>query len=170
MIVYLIRHGGVENPLGIKYGRLLGFPLSEKGCQQVELLAKTLEGKGIQVIYASPLLRTKQTAEILAKHFGVSINYSDMILEVDHGSYQGIREEEYVKGEHWKHGGETLKESGDRILEFLKGIKAESRHQTIAVVSHEGPLLMAVLNLKGKTEEDYDSVKLPTAGYLELEF
>src|SRR3989344_1700749 len=99
MMVYLIRHGGVENPLGIKYGRLPGFPLSEKGCQQVELLAKTLEGKGIQVIYASPLLRTKQTAEILSRSFNVSINYSDSLLEFDHGRYQGISQADYVRGE-----------------------------------------------------------------------
>lgn len=170
MKVYLIRHGGVENPSGIKYGRLPGFPLSETGRRQVEVLAKNLEGQGIQAVYASPLLRTKQTAEILAKSWNVSINYSGLLLEVDHGAYQGITEAEYVRGQHWRHGAETLKESGDRVLKFLSEIKSQGRFQKVAVVSHEGPLVMAVLNFSGKTEDDYDSLKLATAGYLELEY
>ena len=49
MLVYFIRHGEVENPEGIKYGRLPGFPLSEVGQDEIKKLSAELVDKNIAI-------------------------------------------------------------------------------------------------------------------------
>jgi len=62
--VYFIRHGEVNNPEELIYGRLPGFGLTEKGEKQANKAGKYLKSLGVapQVIITSPLLRTKTTA------------------------------------------------------------------------------------------------------------
>lgn len=48
-------------------------PLSEKGKLRSQELARMLEGSGVKAIYTSQYLRTKQTAEPLAKQKGLPI-------------------------------------------------------------------------------------------------
>ena len=47
--VHLLRHGEVDNPAGILYGRLPGYHLSELGRQMAERIAKTVAGRDITV-------------------------------------------------------------------------------------------------------------------------
>lgn len=170
MLVYFIRHGGVENPNGLKYGRLSGFPLSEVGQDEIKKLAAELVNKNIEVIYSSPLLRTKQSAELIEDKLKVPLYFDDRLLEFDCGQYQGMSEKEYREKELWRFGGETLKHSGDRIIDFLNFVKRKSKYKTIVVVSHEGPIVMAIINLTGKTVADYDSINLSTAGFIKFEY
>lgn len=170
MTVYFVRHGAVENPRKIEYGRLPGFPLSETGWEEAEKTARQLTGKGIEAIYASPLLRTRQTAEIINEKLKVPLFYDDLLLEFDLGKYTGIAKEEYTRRELWREAAETLEEAGHRLLRFLEKIKKEGRFRTLAVVSHEVPVVMALLNLAGKTADDYPTIKFPTGGCLKLEY
>lgn len=170
MLVYFVRHGEVENPEGIKYGRLPGFPLSEVGRVEVRKTAAELVNKNIEVIYSSPLLRTKQSAELIEAKLKVPLYFDDRLLEFDCGQYQGMSEKEFRERKPWLFGGETPQQSGDRIIDFLNFVKSENKYKTIAVVSHEGPIVMAILNLAGKTEEDYDLISLPTGGCIRFEF
>lgn len=169
MTVYFVRHGEVENPEQIRYGRLPGFPLTEKGRQEIRETAGQLESAGIQAIFTSPLLRTKQSAQILSECLGLPVNCDDRLLEHDHGIYTGAKIEDYKANKYWKYGGESLGDCGNRVLDFLEEVKGRSHYQTIAVVSHGGPIAMAILNRAGRTEEDYDSISLPMGGYLKYE-
>jgi phosphohistidine phosphatase SixA len=47
-------------------------PLNEKGRLRSQELARMLEGSGVKAIYTSQYLRTKQTAEPLAKQLGLT--------------------------------------------------------------------------------------------------
>lgn len=170
MIVYFVRHGEVENPDQIKYGRLPGFPLTQNGKSQVEVAAEKLVGAGIEAIYASPLLRTKQSAEIISQKLGLPIIYDDRLLEHDHGKYTGVKIEEYKKMEYWRDGAETLEKCGDRVLDFLYDVKSQNKYSAIAVVGHGGPIVMAILNKSGKTVADYDAIQFPVGGLIKYEF
>ena len=170
MLVYFIRHGNVENPNGLKYGRLPGFPLSEVGQDEIRRIVAELVDKNIEVIYSSPLLRTKQTARLIEVRLKVPLFFDNRLLEFDCGQYQGFSESEYRERELWRFGGETLQQSGDRIIDFLNSVKSENKYKTIAVVSHEGPIIMALLNRAGKTVDDYDSIKLSTGGFIKYDF
>ncbi len=66
-VVHLVRHGEVENPDRITYGRLPGFSLSSAGRAQAERAAAELQRRidGPVVIVASPLDRARESAEII---------------------------------------------------------------------------------------------------------
>ena len=70
-IVHLLRHGEVDNPTGVLYGRLPGFRLSERGRAMAEMVAEHLAGadgarRDLVHLVASPLQRAQETAAPVA--------------------------------------------------------------------------------------------------------
>lgn len=80
-VVHVLRHGEVDNPLGILYGRLPGFHLSAAGKQMAENAARALEGRDIMHVVASPLERAQETAAPVAAAFGLQVNADERLLE-----------------------------------------------------------------------------------------
>ncbi|MCK6066775.1 MULTISPECIES: histidine phosphatase family protein [Microbacterium] len=72
--VHLVRHGEVDNPGGVVYGRLEGFPLTDRGRHLAALAAEELAGRHrpIAALFTSPLLRAKQSADPIAHAFALS--------------------------------------------------------------------------------------------------
>ncbi|NUP07793.1 MAG: histidine phosphatase family protein [Polyangiaceae bacterium] len=73
VLVHLVRHGEVENPRALSYGRLPGFRLSEAGRAQALGAAQYLRSYGGDVVHmsTSPLERAIETAEIIATTLGL---------------------------------------------------------------------------------------------------
>ena len=63
--ISLVRHGLVENPDQVYYGRLSGFKLADEGREQAAAAGQVLAQDSVAAIYHSPMLRASQTAEIL---------------------------------------------------------------------------------------------------------
>ena len=98
MKLYFVRHGESEANLireisnrGLKHG------LTGKGRQQAAALAGQLKDKDLIHIYTSPLLRARQTAEILAGALGVPCEISDALREFDCGIAEGRQDAEAWK-------------------------------------------------------------------------
>jgi broad specificity phosphatase PhoE len=161
--LFIIRHAESEwNPIG-RYQGLLNPGLSERGLKQAELLGRALEKEKIDVIYSSPLRRTYQTAQEIAKRQGLEIIEDRRIIEIDHGVWSGMLVEEVkekfpedfrmwleephrVKFE----GGESLQDVFKRVKDFLEFIREKHWGQTVAIVSHTVPIramLCALLNI-----------------------
>ena len=66
--LHLVRHGEVENPRGVIYGRLPGYNLSERGRRQAAAAARRLRDADLAAVWASPLERAQETAQ--AGEFG----------------------------------------------------------------------------------------------------
>lgn len=153
--IYFVRHGEVINPDQIWYGRLPFFGLSEKGKSNIENTAKFLLTKHIDVIYASPLLRAKQSAQIIKKTLGLrKIHYSKYILEVN-SSYQGqplsfLNAIQYrvFKTPDNKTAGETIEQLSQRMQKFISKIVKLYRGKNIVVISHGDPIMI----VKAKAE------------------
>lgn len=64
-IISVVRHGHIVNERGVFHGRLPGFPLSEEGVAQAKAAAGVLLNDPVAVIFTSPMLRARQTAQIL---------------------------------------------------------------------------------------------------------
>lgn len=64
--VILVRHGRVHNPNQIYYGRLPRFGLSAIGREEAQRVGKIIGRKSISALYSSPLLRARQTADLIA--------------------------------------------------------------------------------------------------------
>jgi broad specificity phosphatase PhoE len=116
----------VLNPDGVKYGRLPGFPLSERGLAEAQETARFLTGRDIEVIYHSPLERCVKTASIVSEAVGAPLVQSGEINEWDPG--------------------ESLRDVQTRMDDFWSRLLEESCDRA-AVVSHRDPLRVLMLSL-----------------------
>lgn len=100
MRFYFVRHGqSVANTLRVISNRNLPHPLTELGRQQAAALAQSLAGVAFTHIYASPILRAVQTAEIVASALGMPFEIADALREPDCGIMEG-RSDEAAWAEH----------------------------------------------------------------------
>ncbi|MYB44426.1 MAG: histidine phosphatase family protein [Acidimicrobiia bacterium] len=70
-VVHLVRHGEVDNPDQVVYADLAGFGLSEGGRRQAAWASTHLAGHPIGAVYASPLDRARETAQVFALPHGL---------------------------------------------------------------------------------------------------
>jgi broad specificity phosphatase PhoE len=101
-MIYLIRHGQTEmNSVGRFQGRLDSplTPLGEAQARRVGARLRSLSAElgGEWAIEASPLGRTRRTAQLIAESLGLSVRRHDARLtEVDFGSWEGLTRDEIV--------------------------------------------------------------------------
>jgi broad specificity phosphatase PhoE len=82
-ILSFIRHGQVYNPERIIYGRLPGFGLSHKGKLQAQCAAHYLKNTNLVAIFSSPLIRARETAEIIHQYYqNITVQFSEHLNEV----------------------------------------------------------------------------------------
>ena len=80
-LVHLVRHGQVDNPGKVLYGRLPGFNLSPRGRSQAELLAKHFAPAPLAGVLSSPLERAQQTADPIAAAHGLEVETDVRLVE-----------------------------------------------------------------------------------------
>ena len=80
-----IRHGATEGNLHHRYIGRTDEPLCEEGIAQVETLRK--QGLSINRLFVSPMLRTRQTAELLFPQMPYTV--VDGLAETDFGRFEG---------------------------------------------------------------------------------
>lgn len=92
MKIYLMRHGETDyNKKGLIQGSL-DIPLNEYGIRLAELTRDGFRKEGIRFdrAYCSPLIRARQTADILLEGQDTPITYDDRICEMNFGEGEGI--------------------------------------------------------------------------------
>ena len=155
--VHLVRHGKVENPTGVIYGRLPGYHLSEVGRRQAKAASDRLADRDLKVVWSSPLERAQETAAIIAEPHGVEIVTDSRLIESGttlEGAGRRIRDL-LVSPRHWwslrnpvkPSWGETFAEIRARMLEAVREALAAAEGAEVAVVSHQTPVLVARLGL-----------------------
>ncbi|MBU0458042.1 class I tRNA ligase family protein [Patescibacteria group bacterium] len=154
----VMRHAESEgNLVPVYQGKLPGTDLTDRGKKQVKEASKKFKSEQITTIYCSPLERTKQTAEILAKETGAQVVVDERLREVDFGEYEGkavdFSDLSFVKARrahklakdkpesiyHFP-GMETWQQVQDRISDFLDETLPKHRSEHIIVVTHADPL------------------------------
>src|SRR5438874_10973698 len=75
------RHGMVENPRGVIYAQLPGFPLAADGLRLAEELGRLLAAAPVSAVFASPLERAVQTAGALAGPHGLEVVPDRRLIE-----------------------------------------------------------------------------------------
>ena len=143
--IYLIRHGSVDNPDDIAYGRL-PIPLSAKGRQEILDLCKVFETKGIKfdAIYTSPVARARQSAEIIKKRLRVEkLEVSEDLTDIGVGELEGgpmqiVRDANYIE-ENLREMGfeiETKREIAKRVSEIISDVVKSHQGKAVVLVSH----------------------------------
>ena len=90
-VIHLMRHGEVDNPDAVLYGRRPGFRLTPLGQSMAEQVADTLVrgDHPIEAVIASPLLRAQMTAAPTARAFEVPIESDPRLIEA-WNSFEGV--------------------------------------------------------------------------------
>ena len=168
-IIHFIRHGKTQNPQQIIKGRLKGFPLRVDGMVEVKKLADFIKkGHNIALIFYSPLLRARQTAEILSVNLGeVKIKPAEDLNEWDVKIWEGRPLLAVQKTKEWViylnqimalnnlKIGERPKQVIARMLKCVKNILRTRPGQEIICVSHEDPIKFIRCELEKKDPNKY---------------
>src|SRR5207247_368766 len=85
----LVRHGATTASHEDVFAGSIDVALSEKGQAQAEALARRLSQADLAAAYASPMLRTRRTAELVAGPHGLGVTLVDELLEIAHGRWEG---------------------------------------------------------------------------------
>ena len=154
-MLLLIRHG--ESTLNAE-GRLVGRldpALTERGERQARAAGALLGA--VNEVVVSPLLRTRQTAELLGA--SVPVRIDDRVIELDYGDLDGTKLSEvdpalwgrwYDDASFAPDGGESLADLGARMRTVLEelfdapGERARSKDADVVIVSHVSPIKAAV--------------------------
>jgi broad specificity phosphatase PhoE len=153
-VVHLVRHGEVENPRRVLYGRLPGYHLSAAGRQMAKAAADFLAGRDVRLLMTSPMERAQETAEPIAAEFGLAPVIDDRLIEAwNHfeGKTFGVGDGSLRQPQHWPHlvnplrpsWGEPYREIADRVLAAAgDAARAATGHEAVCV-SHQLPIWTA---------------------------
>jgi broad specificity phosphatase PhoE len=155
--IHLVRHGEVENPRGIVYGRLPGYNLSERGRREAAGAAEWLGEAPVAAIWASPLERAQETAAIIAEPHGLEVVTDDRLTESDttlEGFSRRVAGLLRSPSSWWSlrnpvrpSWGETFTEIRARMMAVISDAVDGSGGGEIVFVSHQTPVLVARLAL-----------------------
>jgi broad specificity phosphatase PhoE len=126
------------------------FPLTEEGMKEIKESADKLFDKKIDMIFSSDLLRTKQTAKIVADKLNLEIEYDERLREYNVGVYNSKSIVEYFKVfdsqfERFNkkaENGEDYNDVKKRVRSFIDEKEIEFSGKNILVVSHQIPIII----------------------------
>jgi broad specificity phosphatase PhoE len=159
-IVHLVRHGEVDNPNHVLYGRIPGYHLSEAGRLMAKAAADFLAGRDVTVIRSSPLERAVETAEPIAGEFGLPIDVDERLIEPwNHfeGMRFGVGDGALRQPRHWVHlrnpfrpsWGEPYREVASRVLAAVKDAARAAQGHEAVCVSHQLPIWVTRQAVRG---------------------
>jgi broad specificity phosphatase PhoE len=150
MKLILIRHGETEwNKQRRIQGCRSDTRLSQKGLEQADRLAAALRKERIDAIYASPMKRASETAQIIAEACKLPVHVFNELREIDAGELDGLFERE-LTGPYetaWKEfrngnastplpGGESLQDVQKRTSWAVDRMLEKHIDGTVVVVAH----------------------------------
>ena len=161
MRIFFVRHGeSVANVDRVFSNSGWKHPLTNRGVTQAHALSRSLSGLEVKLIYTSPVMRAKQTAQVLAEHLGVPLQVTNALREWDVGIYEGTSDPEgwvlhsQVQEQWFNHqayearmpGGESFNDIQGRFLPFIQKLVEDEKNSDLnfILVGHGG-LYMAML-------------------------
>ena len=153
-IVHLMRHGEVHNPLGVLYGRLAGYQLSDLGHEMAAKTADSLKDHPITLLVSSPLERAQQTAAPLSAILGLDITTDERVIEAGNqfeGKTFGTGSGSLWRPQNWwlvrnpirPSWGEPYVEIATRMRSAIEEARDTARGSEAVIVSHQLPVWTA---------------------------
>ena len=153
----MVRHGEVHNPAGVLYGRLPEFHLSERGRTMAELAAASLAGHDIRRVVASPLIRTRESAQPWLDRFAPTLaqeglDIDERIIEPTN-VFEGLNVRRAVRANPllarhfrnpWKPSwGEPFAQIATRMMAAIRDAHDSVDGGEVVLVSHQAPIWTA---------------------------
>ena len=168
-LIILVRHGQTEWNRVERFRGRADIPLNEKGLEQAEATGRRVASEWQpSAIYSSPLSRAVKTAEAIARHFNLAVQFHPGLADIDYGEWQGLSPEEARQRwpdeiEAWYHrphearipGGETLEALRQRGMATLSKLVSRHPGQTIVLVGHTVINRIILLGVLGLGDERF---------------
>jgi broad specificity phosphatase PhoE len=150
-VVHLLRHGEVDNPRGVIYGRLPGYHLSANGRAMAAAAADFFAERSVVSLFSSPLERAVETATPVARRLGLEIVTDPRLIEPwNHfeGLKFGVGDGSLRHPRHWRamtnpflpSWGEPYREVADRMTAMLAVAREAAAGREAVCVSHQLPI------------------------------
>lgn len=149
--IFVVRHGQTDWNFRDIFQGETDIPLNDTGRNQARDTAKTLGEIKFDAIYSSPLVRARETCEIIVNKnkFGGKMIFDDRIRERSFGKLEGTAIEDFMKEfpygwwniyhkEILADGMETIDDVMKRVHAFLDEIKVKHKDKNILIVCHGG--------------------------------
>ena len=165
---YILRHGHSEkngnggNEIISSKVESDKYHLTEDGKEQIKKAAQKLKKSGVNMIIASPFIRTRETAEIVANELGLEFKIEPLLGEFQHGSLCEGRTHNFcvishMPSQEWETktaDGESWKDTRRRMSAFLSGLDRKYDGKKILIVSHGDPLWLLETFTLGLSPEE----------------
>lgn len=162
--IVLIRHGETVGNSKERFHGSSDIPLSDEGRAQMRVVARSLSGEVFDLVVASPLRRSWESAQILA---GVApVRLENGFREIDFGRWEGMTAQEIEAADpsayqDWRSrregfeypSGELRKAFRERVISGLERVRQSGATSALLVV-HKGVIRTVVEHLQGEPLED----------------
>jgi probable phosphoglycerate mutase len=149
--IILVRHGHVEGISPERFRGRADLALTPEGLRQAEATARRIEASWTPTaLYASPLSRSRTTAEAIGTPFGLTPTPVSGLMDIDYGDWQGLTPDEvgrrwpemldtWYRTPHWAAipGGESLQDVLARAVTALRDMIGRHPGETVVLVGHD---------------------------------
>ena len=180
--IYITRHGQSQWNLEGKVQGITDMPLTAKGIEQAQELAKKIKKSGIKIdeVLYSPLSRAADTAKIVAEENGLPLTLEPRLIEQNFGEYEGHEWKKHPGVFHEAkkqfvydyNGGESMLRLAQRIYNLLDELKSRSQkeNKTFLLVTHGGIARMIHSYFYSETNEEFSSTNIDNCQIKEYVF
>jgi broad specificity phosphatase PhoE len=178
-VILLARHGETPYNAERRFQGQGDVPLNARGIEQARELAKLAAREPLAALYASPIRRARQTAEIVAEAVGLAPRFDPRFAETDVGDWQD-RLFDDVEREHpdlwaawqaggdWRFpGGESLEEQQDRVVAGLVDVTQRGDLPAL-VVCHRGSIRVALCHTRNENLQAFQQIAIPNGALIRL--
>ncbi len=160
--VFMVRHGATVLSAEDRFAGATDVELSDEGREQTRRLAERLGHEKIIAVYASPLGRTVETAQILAAPHKLELQKRNGLREINHGRWEGMTRREVEEkfpeeAAEWEKdpytfaplGGESGLAVTARALPVLIELVRKHPGENFLLVSHKATIRLLLSSLLG---------------------
>jgi len=157
-MIHLARHGQTAYNAEGRFQGHLPVPLDDTGRAQARALAETVSAVEVRTLVCSPLVRARETAEIVGARIGLVPEEDARFTETDTGDWtdrsfaeieaedpEGFHRYEISDPSFRYPGGESFAEQSDRVQAGLEDLRARPAALPALVVCHRGVIRLALV-------------------------
>lgn len=179
-MIFLARHGETQHNAQLRFQGQGDVPLNATGREQAHALAELVAERSPVALYASPILRARETAEIVAQRIGLAPRFDARFAEHDVGDWRGrlfadIQRDDpagwaawQAGGADWRFpGGESLGEQQERVLDGLAEVR-EAGELPAVVICHRGVMRSVLCHQRGEPLTRFHTIQVANGTLLAL--
>lgn len=161
-VVHVVRHGEVDNPQGVLYGRLPGYHLSTNGLAMAERIGEHFRGTDLARLVSSPLTRAQETIAPVARGRDLDVVLDERVIEAGNrfeGQVFGRGNKALRNPRNWwllrnplePSWGEPFDRIAERMRDAILAAATDAGPGNRAlIVSHQLPIWIARLSVEGR--------------------